>query len=248
MNKKSATYNKNQAVDPTKKEITARARLFYCQLISGSLTLNLKSVNRWWSCVWLRVFPFVCVSLSSQTRGSVSGEEAVFKRFSLLITPQSLHLSVHQPELMDLSADRQTAPCQLCVQPDNSTQCTSSLFPEMTGWTARLYYRWYVCVCVCMFFCLVWLFVHFCVCPSIPGLFPLLTMELNMLNYKSKQDRWLYIENMYKKHTDTECISPTKPTMEVLERKSFKIWPWYIHPYSAGGWQDIHRHLTFFSH
>ncbi|TNN55320.1 hypothetical protein EYF80_034452 [Liparis tanakae] len=44
---------------------------------------------------------------------------------------QSLHLSVRQPELMDLSADRQTACCQLCsVQPDNAAQCTSRLFPK----------------------------------------------------------------------------------------------------------------------
>lgn len=37
----------SQTENPTKE----KARLFYCQLISGSLTLNLKSVNRWGSCV-----------------------------------------------------------------------------------------------------------------------------------------------------------------------------------------------------
>lgn len=133
------------------KEITESARQFYCQLISAGLTLNLKSVNRWASCVWRRVFPFVHVILSSRTGGSVSGEEAVFERFSLLITPQSLHLSVRQPELMDLSADRRTARCQLCsVQPDNTAQCRR--LPEMSGWTARLYCRG--CVCMCVFFAL----------------------------------------------------------------------------------------------
>lgn len=92
---------------------------------------------------------------------------------SRLITLQILHLSVHQPELMDLSADRQTTCCQLCsVQLDNTRQCTSGLFPEMDDWIARLIAEEIcVCVLVCMRFCLVWLFVHFCVCPSNCGLF-----------------------------------------------------------------------------
>lgn len=68
--------------------------------------------------------PFVRVSLSSQI-GAAS------ERFSLLITLPSLHLSVRRPELMGLSADGQTACCQLrSVQPDNTAQCTSGLFPR----------------------------------------------------------------------------------------------------------------------
>lgn len=55
----------------------------------------------------------------------------------------------------------------------------------------------FVHVCI---FCLIWLFVHFCVCPSICGLFPLLTTEINMLKYKQKQDRRLHIETVYKEH------------------------------------------------
>lgn len=79
------------------------------------LMLNLESVNRW---------QLVCGCLCSH----------LCTWDSLLIVPQSLHLSVCQPELMDLSADRQTARCQLCsVQPDSHPQCISALFPEING-------------------------------------------------------------------------------------------------------------------
>lgn len=119
---------------------------------------------------------------------------------SLLITLQCLHLSVCQPELMELSADRQTACCQLCsVQPDNTAQCISS--SEMDDWTARLYCRVEVFICASARVCsLVRIFAHFCVCLSICGLFPLLTTEINMLSNKSKQNRWRHIENIYKEH------------------------------------------------
>lgn len=183
--------------DGTKKK---RIRPFYWLLISENLTLNLKSVNRWPSC---HVFPFETASPSSQfENGSFSREEAVFNLFflPLLITLQCLHLSVRQPELMELSADRQTACCQLCsVQPDNTAQCISS--SEMDDWTARLYCRVEVCIRASVRVCsLVRIFAHFCVCLSICGLFPLLTTEINMLSYKSKQNRWRHIENIYKEH------------------------------------------------
>ena len=81
----------------------------------------------------------------------------------------------------------------------------------------------FVCVCAracfCIVFCLVWLFVHFCVCPSISGLFPLLTMEINMLNYKSKQDRWRPIENMYREHWYWEHLSHRSHHGSWKERK-----------------------------
>ncbi|KAF3844945.1 hypothetical protein F7725_008108, partial [Dissostichus mawsoni] len=89
------------------------------------------------------VFVIVCQVLAlydcPQAYSFIAGGEAGLERFSLLITLQSLHLSVLQPELMERSADGHTAGCQLCsVQSDNTAQCTSSLFPRK--WTAGILY------------------------------------------------------------------------------------------------------------
>lgn len=83
--------------------------------------------------------------------------------FSLLITLQSLHLSVHQTELMDLSADRQTARCQLCsVLSDNALHVSSlKLTAQLLDCIVE---KSSASACVLCFVGLVWLFVHFCVC------------------------------------------------------------------------------------
>lgn len=118
---------------------------------------------------------------------------------------------------MDLSSDRQTARCQLCsVQPDNTAQYR--LLPETNGWAARLCLQGTACVC---FFCLVWLFVHFSVCPSICGLFPLLTTEINMLKYYINRTDGC-TKKICTKNIVTESTSPTNHNHNVGLKKVVK--------------------------
>lgn len=105
-------------------------------------------------------------------------EKSFFECFSVLISPQSLHLSVHQPELMDLSADRQTAHCQLCsVQPDNSN---SSLSPKMDGLTTDLDAENSACLFCPHGYFILFIYFVFGMFQSL-CLFPLLTSEINRL-------------------------------------------------------------------
>ena len=93
-----------------------------------------------------------CVCVSHLKLEVSSLAERQFERFSLLITLQSLHLSVFQPELMERSADGHTAGCQLCsVQSDNTAQCTSSLFPEDGRLAYCIAERIGVCMCTVLF-------------------------------------------------------------------------------------------------
>lgn len=133
-----------------------------CQLISGSLTLKLNCASRW-GFVHGRPCSHSSISLPSQIRGPLSmAERDFFECFSLLISPQSLHLSVHQPELMDLSADRQTARCQLCsVQPDNSNSGLSSKNGRSNYRTGRTR-----TVRVCFACAAIYLFIYFSWCVS----------------------------------------------------------------------------------
>lgn len=127
----------------------------------------------------------------ARVRGSVSGEEGnkFFRALPLLLVPHSLHLSIGQPELMDLSADRQTARCQLCsARPDYETQLISSpSTPKIDGGQLDCVLA-SVCVCVCVFWpCMV--ICPFSVYVTICPLFPLLISRINKLSYKRKQDR-----------------------------------------------------------
>lgn len=148
-----------------------------CQLISGSLTLKLNCASRW-GFVHGHPCSHSSISLPSQIRGALSlAERDFFECFSLLVSPQSLHLSVHQPELMDLSADRQTARCQLCsVQPDNSN---SGLSSKMDGPTTGLGAQ-EQCVFVLPAWLFIYLFIFLGAFQSL-SLFPLLTTEINRL-------------------------------------------------------------------
>lgn len=168
-------------------------------------------------CVWLLLFPFVREPLVSNWKLRLRRSSS-FRAFFLCSLPRraSICLSA-SPTLMDLSSDRQTARCQLCsVQPDNTAQYR--LFPETNGWAARLCLQGTACVC---FFCLVWLFVHFSVCPSICGLFPLLTAEINMLKYYINRTdgctKKICIKNIV-----TESTSPTNHNHNVGLKKVVK--------------------------
>lgn len=117
------------------------------------------------------VLPFEHLSLPSQTGGALSpATELLLERFSPLITAQSLHLSVHQPERMDLVCrltDKQPAASCFQASPDNSNSTFSPQMDGLLNCSAENSLCLPVFVFFCMFQCL--------------RLFPLLTTEINTL-------------------------------------------------------------------
>lgn len=191
-------------------------------------------MNRWgFKCRCLR---FPC----ARVRGSVSGEEGskFFRTLPLLLVLQSLHLSVGQPKLMDLSADRQTARCQLCsAWPDYETQLISS--PSTPKIDAGQLDCVLASVCVCVFWpCMV--ICPFSVYVTICPLFPLLTTKINKLSYKRKQDRVLTWRNV-PRTLIPETPFPQIMGIENIARKKveFEVVRKYSSLLCGEEWQDI---------
>lgn len=105
-------YPTSQSETPKRNHTVAWARLFYCQLILGSLTQNLGSVNRWGSCV--------CSICACEPHLKLEAPSLAKKQFSSVF-------------LCSLPS--------ICRLTDKQAPQHNALFPERKRWTARLYCR-----------------------------------------------------------------------------------------------------------